>query len=161
MSAIKVRTESTLSRITWSLKDDVLNQVTYVATHVMEDVNIHGAERQAGSSLLERFRALKRETAQPNWDLEGGPAIPQAQWRRAWDLVRRVSKERPGVGVPLPSPCGDGSIHLRWRKPDRWFEVEVGGGALGWSSRSPEGTYSHGAARSEHDLLHLLRKHFA
>jgi hypothetical protein len=110
--------------------------------------------------LLARFRLLADETKDPNWDFEGAPSIPEDEWLRASDLCREalLVKELP---EPVPSPCGDGTIHLRWSKPDgSQVLLEMRGSQIWWSYRK-HGHVESGKLWFREDAIELLRDKLA
>ncbi len=75
----------------------------------------------------------------PDWDSEGAPAIPAEEWRRAETLTMCILGGCVGAEDAVAvSPCGDGSIHLRFTRTSRSVLVEIRGSELALSVRIAE-----------------------
>jgi hypothetical protein len=112
------------------------------------------------SAVRREFDALALETTAPNWDFEGAPSIPVEEWEHALSLCDQVlrSTELP---EPAVSPCGDGTIHLRWTRRDgATVLIEMRGSQFWWSSRV-NGQRSRGELASAEEVVGLLKRTLA
>ncbi len=111
-------------------------------------------------AMRTRIEELAKETARPDWDSDGGMAIPLSEWTRAMHLFTKASMLVSKMARPFISPCGDGTIHIEWLKPDRKrLIIELYGSAICWSLRRPDGTYSNGICSSDGEALRLINTH--
>jgi hypothetical protein len=107
-----------------------------------------------------RLEYLIADTAVPDWDEEGGCAIPAGCWEPVREIVMLVRTRLQGLPDPHPSASGDGSRHLRWAFRNNRFDVElVENGAIIWARRIGQ-TYSSGKIGSPEELLELLKETF-
>ena len=83
-----------------------------------------------------RIDRLRAATASENWDFDGAEAIPDSEWNEAATFAMLVGIH--SAITPHPSPCGDGSTHLRWSDGRRWIEIEQAGGTYAWTTSSGE-----------------------
>ncbi len=109
--------------------------------------------------LAARMEELSKETAAAGWDFEGGVAIPAEEWRSATNLCARIAVALPSLPLPTPSPCGDGTIHLRWSRGTTNVVVELRGDNVWWT-RVAGAARTSGELSSRDDVPRLLAETF-
>jgi hypothetical protein len=107
-------------------------------------------KRQVVRALVTTFARLAQETSVPNWGGEDELAIALEDWEWVEKFAHRVAAEHPALPRPVPSPCGDGSVHLTWLENDgRRFVLEHKGDRMFFSSRDAQDHYLTGELRDE------------
>ena len=87
--------------------------------------------------------ALRKQTERPNWGEEHEVPIAPTEWEWAKAFVDQFVKVEPSAPLPVLAPCGDGSVHLNWSRPNgRRAVLEHKGDRLFHSSRDEAGKYS-------------------
>lgn len=104
------------------------------------------------------FVKLSRLTQQPNWDLEGGEVISEAQWQIAERFYAKVKVAQGNQWkAPYVSPCGDGSIHMTWVLPKRRLNLEIQGDVFYVATRCCSGgEYTHFIRHGADEALCLV-----
>ena len=110
--------------------------------------------------LAARMQELTKQTSAIGWDFEHGVAIPEHEWNAAFNLCARVTMANSKLPLPTPSPCGDGTIHLRWSRGSAHVVVELRGDDTWWT-RTVSGARSAGHYESRDEVRHLLNETFA
>lgn len=96
-----------------------------------------------------------------NWDGFRSNPIPHDCWERAKSLFRFAEAWVPNLPQFVVSPCGDGSIHMRWDSPSGVTVVfEFGPNDLVWTSRDREGNWSEGRCATWSEATEILRQRF-
>jgi hypothetical protein len=112
--------------------------------------------------LVTTFARLAHDTSRPNWGSEDELPIALEDWAWAEKFVSRIAKAHPELPRPLPSPCGDGSVHLMWLGIDsRRYVLEHKGGRVFFSSRDGEGQYLTGELQGEEEAVDRLVAFFS
>lgn len=109
-----------------------------------------------------KIAQLEAETAQEDWDSEGGEIVRASQWEDARSVASRATRDMVDVPHPFVSACGDGTVHLQWttRDGDRGV-LEIGPQRFWWSSLSRSGEGDEVAElRSPDDVFARVRKIF-
>jgi hypothetical protein len=103
-----------------------------------------------------RLFELMSMTREPNWNDEGDAAIPGEEWIAARDFVRYAQSLLENCSEPFVSPCGDGSIHLSWKRADGGrLTIERKGGVSIWRQRLPAGASTSGRCENPEALRFL------
>jgi hypothetical protein len=110
------------------------------------------------TSFTRALADLQGETGLPNWADDNEEPIAPSEWEWAAEFVREFLDQEFWGALPVPAPCGDGSVHLTWSGPDqRRFVLERKGGRLFFSQRNAGGVHSVGELSSDSDAISQIR----
>lgn len=107
--------------------ESVRVESVYVGKDSHTEVTFVGAIVALGERVQARVDRLQDRTSVDGWDHQNGRAIAASVWTRTRNICNRVGSLIPGLAYPFPSPCGDGTVHVRWNVPDgREAILEIG-----------------------------------
>ena len=109
-------------------------------------------------AIRDRMAQLRASTSSPNWDADGATPLDPEVISHAERLAKYVVANAPLAPDPFISPCGDGTVHLRWRTSSAKVVVEVGAEQCDWFVKSAT-DFMEGVCRSEDDVVELVQKH--
>jgi len=113
------------------------------------------------ASFEMKLAQLIASTAAPDWDDEGGQAIPADRWERVREIVAQVRVRLPALPDPFPSPGGDGSRHLRWSFGGNLFDMELPEHGRAIWARNIGTEFTSGATSSPAELFERLEETFS
>lgn len=107
---------------------------------------------------------MREYTKAHNWDDDQGMNIPDSSWDEAERLLS-IFRERKWP-APFVSPCGDGTIHFAWSRPDAtrgvlevfWPRPEYPGIQMWWTEAPMDGelVISHIMENHEQTVLRYI-----
>lgn len=118
-----------------------------------------GTER--GRAAAQKFAELETATREANWDGFGSESIPHGLWKKAKEFYESIDSHVHSLPQFVVSPCGDGTIHLRWDSSSGVTVIfEFGPAELIWTARDPGGIWSEGRCANWSEAAQILRQNF-